>query len=209
MTRRRSCGVALVLLGAIGVAAGLAAQGGQPTFRSGVDIVNFGVTVVDKKGNYLTDLAAGGLRGLRGRPEAVAPLLHALRRPGGRDGVGHPAVGTPPGRAVRHQRQHGGRPGVRPQRGDQVPQQPQRGARLHPGGLRHRGARRALQPVRVHPAGRADPQPQGRRLHRPLGRDRRLPRRRVARGRPEDPRPLHRRRRQREQHHASTTCSTC
>ena len=34
-------------------------QGGQPTFRSGVDIVNFGVTVVDKKGNYLTDLEEG------------------------------------------------------------------------------------------------------------------------------------------------------
>jgi Ca-activated chloride channel family protein len=34
----------------------LAAQGQRPTFRSGVDIVNFGFTVADKKGHYLTDL---------------------------------------------------------------------------------------------------------------------------------------------------------
>ncbi len=34
----------------------VSAQGGQRTFRSGVDIVTFGVTVVDKKGGYVTDL---------------------------------------------------------------------------------------------------------------------------------------------------------
>jgi Ca-activated chloride channel family protein len=32
-----------------------------PTFRSGVDVVNFGVTVLDRKGNYLTDLRAEDL----------------------------------------------------------------------------------------------------------------------------------------------------
>jgi VWFA-related protein len=31
-------------------------QGRQPTFRSGVDMVSFGVTVVDRKGNLLTNL---------------------------------------------------------------------------------------------------------------------------------------------------------
>ena len=31
-------------------------QGRQPTFRSGIDMVNVGVAVVDKKGNFLTDL---------------------------------------------------------------------------------------------------------------------------------------------------------
>ena len=36
-----------------------AGQGGQTTFRSGVDVVSFGVTVVDKKGNLLTDLQEG------------------------------------------------------------------------------------------------------------------------------------------------------
>ena len=53
-----------------GAVAVLSAQGGQRTFRSGVDIVTFGVTVVDKKGNYLTDLVGGRLRGVRGRAEA-------------------------------------------------------------------------------------------------------------------------------------------
>ena len=31
----------------------------QPTFRAGVDLVNFGVTVTDRRGNFLTDLNAG------------------------------------------------------------------------------------------------------------------------------------------------------
>jgi hypothetical protein len=34
----------------------IAAQ--TPTFRTGVDVATFGVTVVDKKGDYLTDLTA-------------------------------------------------------------------------------------------------------------------------------------------------------
>jgi Ca-activated chloride channel family protein len=46
---------AAILL-ACGAVAALAGQGRQPTFRSGVDMVSFGVTVVDKKGNFLTDL---------------------------------------------------------------------------------------------------------------------------------------------------------
>ena len=33
-------------------------QGRQPTFRSGIDMVSFGVTVVDKKGSFLTNLEA-------------------------------------------------------------------------------------------------------------------------------------------------------
>jgi VWFA-related protein len=33
-------------------------EGQQPTFRAGVDLVNFGVTVTDKRGNFLTDLDA-------------------------------------------------------------------------------------------------------------------------------------------------------
>ena len=36
--------------------AGIAAQ--TPTFRTGIDLATFGVTVVDKKGEYLTDLTA-------------------------------------------------------------------------------------------------------------------------------------------------------
>ncbi len=59
MTREFSVNVAVVSVCALGAVVVLSAQGGQPTFRSGVDIVNFGVTVVDKKGNYLTDLQEG------------------------------------------------------------------------------------------------------------------------------------------------------
>jgi Ca-activated chloride channel homolog len=59
MIKEAAVRVGLVLLGAAGIGAALVAQGGQPTFRSGVDMVYFGVTVVDKKGNYLTNLAAG------------------------------------------------------------------------------------------------------------------------------------------------------
>jgi Ca-activated chloride channel homolog len=59
MTRQAFVHASLALLGAVGLAVELAAQGGQTTFRSGVDMVHFGVTVVDKKGNYLTDLGQG------------------------------------------------------------------------------------------------------------------------------------------------------
>lgn len=34
-------------------------EGQQPTFRAGVDLVHFGVTVTDRRGNFLTDLAPG------------------------------------------------------------------------------------------------------------------------------------------------------
>jgi Ca-activated chloride channel family protein len=32
---------------------------GQPTFRTGVDLINFGVTVTDRRGNFITDLNVG------------------------------------------------------------------------------------------------------------------------------------------------------
>jgi Ca-activated chloride channel homolog len=59
MTRQTIVRAALASVGSLGVAVALSAQGGQPTFRTGVDIVNFGVTVVDRKGAYLTDLKEG------------------------------------------------------------------------------------------------------------------------------------------------------
>jgi Ca-activated chloride channel homolog len=58
MTRQTAVHLGCALM-AVGAVTALAAQQGQPTYRSGVDIVNFGVTVVDKKGNYLTDLKEG------------------------------------------------------------------------------------------------------------------------------------------------------
>ena len=49
----------LAMACAIGTSVLAAGQGGQTTFRAGVDLVSFGVTVVDKKGNLLTDLQEG------------------------------------------------------------------------------------------------------------------------------------------------------
>jgi Ca-activated chloride channel homolog len=53
--------VVSLILGAVGVSPStwtlvLAQQ--QPTFRAGIDVVSFGITAFDKKGNYLTDLRA-------------------------------------------------------------------------------------------------------------------------------------------------------
>lgn len=45
------------VVGVIGLAAGVAAQQGA-TFRSGVELVNVGVMVLDRRGNFVTDLAA-------------------------------------------------------------------------------------------------------------------------------------------------------
>jgi Ca-activated chloride channel homolog len=44
------------LAGVLVVLCVAAGAGQEPTFRAGVDLVNFGVTVTDKKGNFLTDL---------------------------------------------------------------------------------------------------------------------------------------------------------
>ena len=43
------------MIGACVIVATVSAQ--EPTFRAAIDLVNFGVTVTDKKGNFLTDLA--------------------------------------------------------------------------------------------------------------------------------------------------------
>ena len=55
--------LALVLSGSpsavfLGGPAPGAGEAQQPTFRAGVDLVNFGVTVTDRRGNFLTDLNA-------------------------------------------------------------------------------------------------------------------------------------------------------
>lgn len=63
--------------------------GQQPTFRAGIDLVNFGVTISDRRGNYITDLSAEDFEiveeGQRqtityfapGEEGASAPELHA------------------------------------------------------------------------------------------------------------------------------------
>lgn len=43
---------------ALALASSVPLAGQQPTFRAGVDLVNFGVTVTDRRGNFITDLKA-------------------------------------------------------------------------------------------------------------------------------------------------------
>ena len=72
------------MLGLLAVPALTAARAGagqQPVFRAGVDLVNFGVTAVDRKGELITDLKREDFEIVRGRPPADRPVLHA--RPGG------------------------------------------------------------------------------------------------------------------------------
>lgn len=53
--------VTAALVAGLGLAVSHAQQQQAPTFRSGIDVVSFGVTVVDKKGNFVTDLGPGDL----------------------------------------------------------------------------------------------------------------------------------------------------
>jgi Ca-activated chloride channel family protein len=78
----------LALLLAVALSVPAVAELAQPTFRGGVDLVTFGVTVADKKGNLLTDLTAddfevfedGKLQPLkhftRGLGEGEGPATH-------------------------------------------------------------------------------------------------------------------------------------
>lgn len=76
--------IAAAVVAAVGFSVPLA---GQQTFRSGVELATFGVTVVDRKGNLVTDLTRGDFEVLEdGRPQelqyfavgdgAAAPPLH-------------------------------------------------------------------------------------------------------------------------------------
>ena len=63
----RACLVSLAL-----VAATLGVEGRQPTFRAGIDLITFGVTVVDKKGNLVTDLTPADFEVIEdGRPQTL------------------------------------------------------------------------------------------------------------------------------------------
>jgi Ca-activated chloride channel family protein len=53
---RLTCAVAA---GAMLATTGLAGPGGQSTFKSGVEVVGFGVTVLDRRGAHVSDLTAG------------------------------------------------------------------------------------------------------------------------------------------------------
>ncbi len=82
MTSESRVKAAAAILCALGTVV-VFSQGGQPTFRSGVAIVNFGVTVVDKKGNYLTDLEEGDFEVYEdGQKQALRFFVPCDARPG-------------------------------------------------------------------------------------------------------------------------------
>jgi Ca-activated chloride channel family protein len=79
-----ACGAAAVAV--------LSAQVGQRTFRSSVDVVTFGVSVVDKKGNYLTDLSEGDFEVYEdGKKQALQLFVPCDARPGLEAGARVPA----------------------------------------------------------------------------------------------------------------------
>jgi Ca-activated chloride channel family protein len=58
---------------------GLFAEAGQPTFRAGVDLVTLGVTVVDRKGNLVTDLTEDDFRIFEdGKPQTLRYFTRGL-----------------------------------------------------------------------------------------------------------------------------------
>ena len=60
-------------LAAFIVLAGIGTGAQQPTFRAGIDLVNFGVTVTDRRGTFITDLTAEDFEILEdGRPQSVS-----------------------------------------------------------------------------------------------------------------------------------------
>ena len=158
----------------------------QQVFRSGVETVRLGVAVVDKAGQPVGTLGAGGLHGPRGRPSPGPAAVHDRRARGRRAAA---AAHRP---ALRHLGQHGGRPGDGPQRGRQVLQHAPAGRGHHAGGLRHRGPGGPLRPGRLPALRRAPAQPQAGRLDGPVRRAGRLPRRHVVPVRREGPGGLHR-----------------
>src|SRR4051812_13568834 len=63
---------ALVLAGLLTMVLGTAPWAQQPVFRSGTEIVGFGVTVTDRRGNFITDLEPDDLEILEeGVPQAI------------------------------------------------------------------------------------------------------------------------------------------
>ena len=69
----------LALLLALTASVTLVAELAQPTFRAGVDLVTFGVTAMDKKGNLLTDLTQADFEVFEdGKPQDVRYFTRGL-----------------------------------------------------------------------------------------------------------------------------------
>ena len=163
-----------------------------PSFRAGVDLVNLGVTVTDRKGSLVTDLHGGRLRGLRGRQEADDPLFRRRRRPTAAARRCTSACCSTSARAWARTCASRKTAAIKflntlTDAVDITVVDFDTEVRVG-----------ALQPARVRAAHRADPPAEGERVHGALRRDRRLSRRRRRAGRPQDHAALHRRRRHAE-----------
>ena len=106
----------------------LRAVGAQqvPVFRAGVDLVNLGVTVTDQQGQLVTDLTAGRLRDLRGRPASRPIRYFAAGEAADAD-----APGLHLGLLLDVSESMGDDMRLHPDRGDQVPQHARRRRRHH------------------------------------------------------------------------------
>ena len=163
-----------------------------PVFRGGVDLVNLGVTVTDQQGQPRRPTSRPTTsRSTKTARQQTVQLLRRRATPtagGAADCTSaccstSARAWTTTSRFTRTRR-------------DQVPEHADRRGGHHARRLRHRGARRALQPERTSPrlVERIRQQKAAGR-HGALRRDRRLSRRRRRPGRPEDHAALHRRRR--------------
>jgi Ca-activated chloride channel family protein len=69
----------LALLLALSSSVGLLAEPAQPTFRAGIDLVTFGVTAVDRRGNLLTDLTQADFEVFEdGKPQQIIHFTRGL-----------------------------------------------------------------------------------------------------------------------------------
>ena len=172
----------------------VAAAQRSTTFRTGVDLVNLGVTVTDKKGTLVADLTAEDFE---------------ITEDGKRQTLGYFAAGDRVGAgaasraAARRQREHGRRHRLHEDRRDQVPEYADRRRGHHGRRLRLPGQGGPVHAARVRPPGRAHSAAEDRREHGSLRRHRHVSRRRRQPGRPQDHVALHRRRR-----HAAARCGS-
>ena len=132
--------------------------GAQFSYKTGVDVAGFTVTVVDRAGETVADLEADDFEVREdGVPQSVTYFVTGSGRRGG--AAAHRA-------AVRHQRKHGEGSGVLAERGHQVPEDVFEGRRFHARRIRRRRARGAVFAGRVSAPGRAHSQRQGQRAAR-------------------------------------------
>jgi VWFA-related protein len=89
---RTTLAVCAVVIASWAAVAGSRAPAGQRLFRSGVDMVTFGVTVVDRKGNFLTDLSEGDFEVYEDGQKQIVQLFAPCDAQPGRDAASRARV---------------------------------------------------------------------------------------------------------------------